>query len=1190
MKKGITLFLTLFLLLSFIYGAVADNAVRNVQKIRSLPGIVNKSQTVTTPVVVKANKTSPVPSALRQHLIQRVQQQSVKLLTKADFTGTFKSAPINKTSEAFDTLKLVFGEMHGITYTAGATFVLQVYTDEMLKIELYVDDGDGVFNPATDRAIIMPDGPDQLWLEDGKEPDETPAGDGLIQFHIDTGMIDEGPGAFFALQNVKIWVKAIKAVSQTEALGLLNILPISENTSISGSVTYLDETTTPRPAPNQIVFAFPGPIPIKNNDEPQAIFVTMTNANGQYLLGIPDAMRGRYVVGTVDFWNDFPGLFPRPPIQEVDAFGHVSNVNFVLQASNEKIVGYVRTNAGVPVSGITVHAEMDMYSVQGVTDANGYYEIKVLPGYWWVFIRPEELNKQFMVSSPNDNIEVPPNGIVTVDFNLYPCDGYFSGNVRMANGTPVGDLEVMAEISVPIFSDNWQWFWTSTRTNESGDYYLPVSKALQGVSVGHDTAGYRSSYSVWTWIEDGIPVPGCYNDMFADASGLDFRIYPTDVVLNGHIYNRDNSAPIYNASIHVRTLTPIGGDNGYYWDNWTSTDEQGYYEVNLIGGSPIGIKWLVEVYWPDNYYWPAVTDTLIAISGNTYTRDYFISQPIVKGDVQGYVRGPNGYGIAGAEVKFEGPGFYQTWTDSSGHYFITNMEIGNYNAFASAPGYTPVQLWGIWVGQGMNWYDFWLGAPSYKVSGIVRDATTNKPLKGALVFGWRPDSYDYYVMMTDTNGYYELFVNQGHYTFEAGQNLYYTQYYDSIWVDGDRILDYSLNPATISGNISGNVVDANYNPIGEVFVFMDSYNYMAYTMTDRNGHYEIPLADGDYKAVFNKEGYRNEFRQFTFPGGGIEDPLMMFSSDFIWGPRLVDVVDVPMDQGKQVRLSWKPDPNIAGSVKEYQIWRAIQPLNGPQPDPNMRLDWDFVAVVPRHEGFDTYNYVAPTLYDKVGDNIYWTGFMVTAVGWDGWSFWDSNVRAGWSEDNLPPEIPKNLNGTKLPGQIALQWDEVTNEEVKYYTIYRKIGTAEFTRLAYTTKPEYIDNDVAAVGAYSYSVSATDFGLNESEKSEPLNFTILSTEKGEVVPTTFSLAQNFPNPFNPSTRIEFGLPHSSDVMLTIFNLMGQVVREYRLQLPAGYSYVIWDGRDQYGNAVGSGVYIYTMATKEFKQTRKMILMR
>ncbi|MDZ7288528.1 MAG: T9SS type A sorting domain-containing protein [candidate division KSB1 bacterium] len=94
-----------------------------------------------------------------------------------------------------------------------------------------------------------------------------------------------------------------------------------------------------------------------------------------------------------------------------------------------------------------------------------------------------------------------------------------------------------------------------------------------------------------------------------------------------------------------------------------------------------------------------------------------------------------------------------------------------------------------------------------------------------------------------------------------------------------------------------------------------------------------------------------------------------------------------------------------------------------------------------------------------------------------------------------------------------------------------------------------------------------------------------------IPMAFRLLQNFPNPFNPETKIQFAVPVTSIVKIEIFNMLGQRVRELHYGLkPAGAYSVIWDGRDDAGRQVGSGVYLYRLSTDRFTATKKMLLVR
>jgi parallel beta-helix repeat protein len=94
-----------------------------------------------------------------------------------------------------------------------------------------------------------------------------------------------------------------------------------------------------------------------------------------------------------------------------------------------------------------------------------------------------------------------------------------------------------------------------------------------------------------------------------------------------------------------------------------------------------------------------------------------------------------------------------------------------------------------------------------------------------------------------------------------------------------------------------------------------------------------------------------------------------------------------------------------------------------------------------------------------------------------------------------------------------------------------------------------------------------------------------------IPQSFVLEQNIPNPFNPSTEIHFSLTKTSDVTLEVYNVLGQRVSVLINQnLPAGSHTVRWEGRDDSGKPVASGVYLYRLASGEFSDVKKMLLLK
>jgi predicted nucleotidyltransferase len=124
--------------------------------------------------------------------------------------------------------------------------------------------------------------------------------------------------------------------------------------------------------------------------------------------------------------------------------------------------------------------------------------------------------------------------------------------------------------------------------------------------------------------------------------------------------------------------------------------------------------------------------------------------------------------------------------------------------------------------------------------------------------------------------------------------------------------------------------------------------------------------------------------------------------------------------------------------------------------------------------------------------------------------------------------------------------------------------------------------------YYWSVQTIDNGFSGSPFAAEQSFSITTSVKqvGNLTPTEYSLSQNFPNPFNPTTNIQFDLPRTSPVLLKIYSALGiEVAILVSQTLPAGTYKVDWDAAN-----LPSGVYFYRLQAGEFVQTRKLVLLK
>lgn len=115
--------------------------------------------------------------------------------------------------------------------------------------------------------------------------------------------------------------------------------------------------------------------------------------------------------------------------------------------------------------------------------------------------------------------------------------------------------------------------------------------------------------------------------------------------------------------------------------------------------------------------------------------------------------------------------------------------------------------------------------------------------------------------------------------------------------------------------------------------------------------------------------------------------------------------------------------------------------------------------------------------------------------------------------------------------------------------------------------------------------------DEQAQAVPAEVKSAPVTVGKMLPTTYALSQNYPNPFNPETAVEYQLPEESLVTLTVYNVLGQEIRQLvNEQKPGGFYRVVWDGKNELGENVASGIYFYSLKAGEFKSIKKMMMLK
>ena len=143
------------------------------------------------------------------------------------------------------------------------------------------------------------------------------------------------------------------------------------------------------------------------------------------------------------------------------------------------------------------------------------------------------------------------------------------------------------------------------------------------------------------------------------------------------------------------------------------------------------------------------------------------------------------------------------------------------------------------------------------------------------------------------------------------------------------------------------------------------------------------------------------------------------------------------------------------------------------------------------------------------------------------------------------------------------------------------GGGDIVRLVFRVLRDFEDNARFEI--------AEGLVFDPSQLANPLAGGVLDIQ---TTPTEFALLQNFPNPFNPETTIGYELAESADVTLQIYNVVGQVVRTLMAAEPqsVGRYQVRWDGMDDRGMPVSSGIYFYQISAGKFQDVRKLMLLK
>ena len=347
----------------------------------------------------------------------------------------------------------------------------------------------------------------------------------------------------------------------------------------------------------------------------------------------------------------------------------------------------------------------------------------------------------------------------------------------------------------------------------------------------------------------------------------------------------------------------------------------------------------------------------------------------------------------------------------------------------------------------------------------------------------------------------------------------------------------------------------------------------------------LSLVDGPYRLV----GTPPVQGQLQFPLH-LSDRQVTVTDTFsilaaFFHPRITSITDVPDDQGGRVyidfRRSFFDESDQTGQT--YTVFRRDMIENTP--------DWVVVgsgAAI----GDDAYTYEVTTLKDSTADDNGMTQFKVVASMNEG--HFHSPSQSGYSIDNIAPGVPTGMQLVANNTTITVIWNTSGDDDFQYFLLERGID-AGFSTNIYTSfevvDTVYTDEAIDLGQEYFYRLAAIDHAGNKSNYTQAMSATALAIDPASLIPEVFALHQNYPNPFNPVTQIRYDLPKDSYVSITIYDIMGRNIKSLvNTKQAAGYRSIRWNATNDFGEPVSAGMYIYMIQAGEFRQTKKMVLLK
>lgn len=754
--------------------------------------------------------------------------------------------------------------------------------------------------------------------------------------------------------------------------------------------------------------------------------------------------------------------------------------------------------------------------------------------------------------------------------------GVFMGTVTTPSGAPVSHAQVMVMATDQALGSHLQ---NRHRTDQDGTFRLrlPVGQYwVRVVALGFVPHWYEDAQGRSEAVPVVIPEPG---------AEVVWPVVVTPIAsVFGRVIDASTGMPVEEGVVHLEgVVTRL------------------HKRVALTDG-----VFVAEGLLPGAYRVQAVVENYVIGQANVMLDVGDALGPIQielsKGlSLFGRVVGQSGEALSGVTVTARLANHEGRWqraqTENDGTYQISGLIPGAYTVNAQKVGFAPqfyddknqkeeASVLHLKTGQVYRDVNFVLG----QVGAIVGRVTNaqQQPISGARILAEPLGVGKRQQVRSNKDGYYVLSdVVKGSYLVRAFAGGYVPFYYDGVQSDGEATavavtddahtdeVDFVLLPG---GKIAGQVLDIESNkPIKDALVSARwvGHSGIWQTQTDRGGRFELDdLPSGDFVLQARARKHITEFLGQTLD---IERAkrLTVQAGKTLSDVRFALTKRQPGDFDGNGTIDFKDMMQLVHHIMDKKAYDTQFDLNK---DGEIGLA-DLLSVSPlratklaTEQGFLRWQQVDDEpqvlVAELVVDDMPLAKGYVLQVNYDA----DSAELLGAKETDGGvfsghPLLVQRQNGSVL---IALDGDNVT-----------PVGKqGSLVQLRFKLKGDATTVPIDIVTALLFA---------EDEQLVPVR--LPATFDLELPPQAFRLMQNSPNPFNPATTIAFELPQAADVDVAVYNLVGQRLRTLVSEQKAPGRYqVVWDGKDDSGRDVSSGVYFYRYHAGEFLASRRMLLIR